>query len=171
MMGEKLTRDALVQILAEHKYVMLTGSDSSGKTTLAKALKSKHQFKRLSLDRMRKKEPDLLLTGDLDEEFYRRLTKALRFYRVVDDNLNHTSDSRLRALRILRTKRIENFVIVHLDVPLETCLAWNAKRSDPSETEWLKIKWRTYQVNLPESSEGPVIRVRPLEGGGYEVFR
>jgi predicted kinase len=76
-----MTKDQLLTFLAGSdapSFVMLSGPESSGKTTLAKALRARYGFKRLSYDRMAKRDPSLIISGQLHNEFYRRLKRYIK---------------------------------------------------------------------------------------------
>jgi predicted kinase len=150
---------------------MLSGSDASGKSTLAKALKKQFGFVRLSLDKMGRKEPDLIVMNLLEAHFYKRMRAKLNAGKsVVDDNMNLTEDVRSAALMIARKARIRQVWIVHLQVRLDQALEWNKGRELQANPILLEAAWHNYQENLPQTSEGPVLHVKPLDDGTYEVW-
>jgi len=177
-MPEIMTRDQVLELLAgpaeTRRFVLCTGIQGSGKSTFAKALAGRG-FKRVSLDRMYKRNPLYQFDeGMMMSDYYAKLRKHLREgFNVVDDNLNATVDDRALVLKIPKAMKLDNIVIVHFDVPLERCLEWNKRRKIPAKENSLKMAYRLFVRNQPTAAEGRIIRIRPVEGDGssWEVSR
>lgn len=176
-MGKVLTRAELLDMLAGsgQAFIVMVGVQGSGKSTLAKALKERHSFKRLSLDRMAKRSARAaeLNFDALYHEYLRRIRKYLRAgHSVVDDNNNISRASRARSMSALRWLffRQPRVIILHMDAPLEQCLAWNQLRKYPADRFDIETRWKMLQEDAPTAAEGNVLRVRPMPGEKYELL-
>ena len=151
-------------------YMMLVGCEGSGKTTLSKKLKKEHGSQRVSIDRIFKKNPLLqFYPENLHDEYIRKLrSKLSKRVNVVDDGKKLSQSERQRALRVVRKFPGVHIAIVHMDIPLETCVAWNAKRKD-SAPRWV-VDYSRRNLERPSKDEGRVIRLRPVGDWKYEVI-
>lgn len=174
-----ITNPELVELLTKapchRRFIMLVGTQGSGKTTLAKAIR-KEGFKRLSYDKLAKRQP-WLTESELDRTYARWQDKHLsNGANIVEDNLNTDRGVRAQTLKEVRNKGYVDIILIHLDMPLTVCLEQNGKRKQKQRkaADWeVREVWRRFNTKgLPEPSEAVIIRLRPTdEDGVYEYCR
>lgn len=157
--------DHLSKKPCKKRYIMLCGAQGSGKTTIAEEL-AKRGFVFLSMDKMVEDEPILAtMLQRLHAQFFGAFEAALaRGDNIVDDNMNVARSERAAALKMVRAAGYSDIVLVHLNVPLETCLERNAGRRS-AVPEWiLRRCWESLAgAERPSPAEAPLIRVAPLD--------
>lgn len=157
------------------KIVLLVGIPASGKSTLAAALQARG-FYCLSRDRIRAE-----LTGDetdhdheyeVTRRFNARLHSLLRTKRcIVVDTTNVCSDHRWAVLRPAGRHGYNGRYLIHLDLPLRTCLKRNLlrERNVPPEVLINMHRRLHHGDDYPGPGEGQLLKLRPTAPGHYRI--
>ena len=157
--------EMLVQAPCQRRYIMLVGTQGSGKSTIAKAIRDRG-FKRLSYDKLAKRRP-WLSESDLDKTFAAWLDKRLaKGCNIVDDNLNTEEKVRRQTLAQVRKCGYE-VILLHLDMPLAVCQEQNLRRERQAPAWAVEKVWRRFnESGLPTSAEGTIIRLNKVDAEG-----
>ncbi|HEY9874859.1 MAG TPA: ATP-binding protein [Candidatus Obscuribacterales bacterium] len=114
---------------------VLVGIPGSGKSTLAKLLSDRRpNYQIVSTDTIREQlYGDASIQGNweaIEEKVFSQIHQAIVSGRpVIYDATNCQRTHRLDLLQKLACYKKVYWVALHLQTPLETCLAWNKKRS------------------------------------------
>ncbi len=130
--------------------IVLMGLPSSGKSTiaklLAKELSNNHGFNSIVIgtDTIRELIPSQIEQFDpAKEPFIKDLTfNAIQYclinnYIVINDDMNYYKSMR-HEFKELAEQNSAHLILIHLQIPLETALAWNKSRGLPIPQEVIK---------------------------------
>ncbi|NVM28603.1 MAG: AAA family ATPase [Candidatus Helarchaeota archaeon] len=130
--------------------IVLMGLPSSGKSTIAKLLAKELQVTYnlnnvvIGTDDVRQLIPSQIEKFDPTiEPFIKNLTlNAIQFslrnnYSVINDDMNYYKSMR-HELKEIAEENQAHFVLIHVEIPLETALSWNEKRGLPIPQEVIR---------------------------------
>lgn len=116
--------------------VIMCGIPGSGKSTVAKSLAEREDYKLISRDEIRfsmvKEDEDYFSKEkEVIKEYFRQIREALRdpdVSGVIADSTNLTTKARETLIRGVQPPKDTIIRACVMDTPLEECLARNAKR-------------------------------------------
>ncbi|TXT59796.1 MAG: L-seryl-tRNA(Sec) kinase [Promethearchaeota archaeon] len=129
-------------VLVKKFLICLAGLPASGKSTFSNTLKESIE-KKYPIIKVKIVDPDILREQIMGETFQPEKEELVRKanltaisnslqngYAVISDDLNYYASMR-HDLKDIAQKYEVPFFIVHISTPLEICLKWNDKRSNP----------------------------------------
>ena len=165
--------------------IVMMGLPSSGKSTianlLAKELTDKYEFPSIVIgtDDVRRLIPSQMEEFDPSKEpFIKSSTlNSIQFglennYLVINDDMNYYKSMR-HELMAIAEKNQAHFLLLHVEIPLETALEWNEKRGLPIPQEVIRkvfdrfdrpgdYQWDTPLVVIQADKISPEVAVQEI---------